>query len=70
MEITGQMLRDAFKKNPSKLCHVLGEAIRGFGYPDITDKEVLEITRQAVNGNVRETDPVYLLINDWFTNGM
>jgi len=70
MEITGQMLKDAFKKDPSKLCHVLAESIRGFGYPDITDKEVQDIAQDIVNNKPVDIDPVVLIIHDWFTNGM
>lgn len=69
MEITGQMLKDAFKKNPAKLSHVLGESIREFGYPDVTDAEVQEICRQVIDGKSSD-DVVFMLINNWFINGM
>lgn len=69
MEITGQTLKDAFKKDPAKLSHVLAEAIRDFGYP-VTDVEIQAICQQVIEGKASDSDPVAMMINNWLTNGM
>jgi hypothetical protein len=69
MEITGQMLKDAFKKNPLKLSHVLGEAISELGATHLSDNDVQVIIQDVLNGKDNGS-PASQIIKDWFTNGM
>jgi hypothetical protein len=70
MEVTGQMLKDAYMINPSKLSHALADSIRDFGYPDITDIEIQRICREVIDGKASVSNPISILLNDWFENGM
>jgi hypothetical protein len=69
MEITGQMLKDAFRKNPAKLSHVLGEEIRELGAIHLNDNDVQVIIQDILNGKDNGS-PASQIIKDWFTNGM
>ncbi len=69
MEITGQMLKDAFTKNPGKLSHVLGEALRELGATHLNDMDIKAIIQDVLNGKDNNS-PASQIINDWFTNEM
>jgi hypothetical protein len=69
MEITGQMLKDAYKINPSKLSHVLAESIHSLSMIPLDGDEVQRNIQGILNGQT-PTTPVEILLNDWFTNGM
>lgn len=69
MEITGQMLKDAYKINPSKLSHTLADSIRALGGTHLSNNDIQQTIQEILNGK-QPVSPVEILLNDWFTNGM
>lgn len=70
MSITGQQLQDKFKSDPMRTSHALAETLREFGYPNLTDKEVQDITQRLVDGETMNTNIVAMFINGWLINGI
>jgi len=68
MEVTGQMLKDTWLKDPSYLSHALAESLRSLGH-EITDLEVQRITQDMIDGKEANT-PTELIIHNWLNNGM
>ncbi len=68
MEVTGEMLKDTWHKDPSYLSHILAESLRSLGHK-ITDSEVQRITQNMIDGKEANT-VAELIIHNWLNNGM
>ncbi len=67
--ISAERLTSGFKANPTEIAHALGESLRDFGYPSITDDWVETEIKMLLDGGDPGTAPSMFLFK-WLKDGI
>ena len=67
-QLTAKELRHGFESKPQEVAHILGHALRDFGYP-VTDDYVAQEAKRLLTGEAARGGPS-LFLSRWLQYGI